>query len=56
MLFTRRADLCYNIFLEHVSAVFPVLARDSIPPLCRILHTTTRVVEVVYPTGVITTL
>jgi hypothetical protein len=56
MSFTTRADLCYNIFLEHISVIFPVLAHDSIPPVERILHTTVRVVEVVYPTGVITTL
>lgn len=56
MLFTTRADLCYNVFLEHFSVVFPALALDSIPPFGRISHIIVRVVEVVYPTGVITTL
>jgi hypothetical protein len=56
MLFTGSADLCYNILLEHVSTVFPALAHDSSPPIGPILHSTVRVVEVVYPAGVITTL
>jgi hypothetical protein len=56
MFFTGSADLCYDILLEHVSTVFPALAHDSSPPLGRISHSTVRVVEVVYPTGVITAL